>query len=177
MRSITVYNLVELKNQFPKAFAKVLKGWAESQDEWFSGDETLASLKAVVEFCGFHLRNYQIRPWDQSWLKISQKDEEIEHSLEWFTAESVKMGYTHHPDTGKLYFPGRCPFTGYYSDEDFMESVYNNLVKGYTMEECLQKLAIIAQRHCEDDYASQQSEESMMANWESCFFTEDGIMV
>lgn len=177
MRTIQVYSLPELKVQFPKAFAKVLKGWAESQDEWLAGDETLASLAAVVEFCGFNLDNYQIRPWDRSWLKVSQKDEEIEYSLGWFIAEAMEVGYTHHSDTGKLYFPGRCPFTGYCSDEDFMESIYNNLVKGYTMEECLQKLATIAQRHCEDDYESQQNEESMLVNWESCEFTEDGIMV
>lgn len=178
MRNITVYNLVELKERFPKAFAKVLKGWAEDQTEWLAGDETLASLAAVVEFCGFNLDNYQITPWGQSWLRASPKDEEVQYSLVWFTAKAVELGYTFHPDQAdRLYFPGRCPFTGYCSDEDFMESIYNSLAGGLTIERALFKLAAIAQRHCEDDYTSQQSEESMLVNWESCEFTAEGIMV
>ena len=188
-KTITIYTPAELKEQYPAAYEKVLKAWAEAVGD--SGDipwsgETIDSLKQVIEACGFELRDWRIGPYSPSYVKVSgdddyypdnygDDDEPRAKDADWYlTNVLAPLGYV---NDGKAHFPGLCKLTGYGADDDLLESVYKSLLSGRTLTEALEDLADDVRRMFEADLEQQQDEESMLANWGDSLFTEHGEMI
>lgn len=182
-KTIPVYTLEELRTINPGAFEKIHNEWrnvvASDQAPW--SDEVIDSLKAVVDACGGTLKAWSIGAYAPSSMMVSVEDE-FEDGEEVFAKKDSAwmfehilrpLGYKGHKEKG-VDFPGLCPFTGYCADDDFLEAVYKELQRGYTLTEALESLADVARKHMEDDTEQAQDEESMLANWGERLYTEDG---
>lgn len=177
MRNITVYTLEDMRKLDPKVYAKILKRWGESQDDWWAGGDVMKSISKVLELCGFRTRRYEISECGPSWIRVeplSGQDPDA-YDLTWFVDMCKQLGYTE--VNGELKFTGLCLLTGYCADDDCLEHVFKALQKNLTMTEACQGLAKVAQQHCEADMEQQRSEETMLANWENLEFTRNGIAV
>ena len=176
-KTINVYTLAELKESHPDAYAKVLARWADCCTEPNWADETMDSLKAVVKACGGTMKKWSIGAHSPSSMTVEADDEDEDG--EWKDAEWLRLnvlapnGYVKADGTAD--FPGHCKWTGYCADDDFIEDVYKSMKGGDTLTKALEGLATVASRLMERDLEDAQSEESMLANWDGCQFTEDGI--
>lgn len=177
--SVTVYTLEELKESHPEAYKAVHERWEaltlRDNPPWM--EETMASLRAVIDACGGKLADWSIGAWTQCSATVEGIDDE-EQGREWFLHNVLKPnGYTRR--NGHAYFPGNCKFTGYCADDDFLEATWKALKRGDTLTRALEGLADKAGEMMEADYEQAQEEESMLANWgadSGTRFTETGKM-
>lgn len=180
----TGYTLAELKESHPDAYARVHRKWQELtySDSAPWSDETMDSLKAVVEACGGTLEDWSIGT-DSGTCTVRVEDEyEYENASgchaapkgpAWFRREVLKPhGYT--KPNGRPDFPGICAFTGYCADDSFMERAYERIRKGDTLTEALESLASLASEMMADDMEQAANEESMEANWGDNLYDEEG---
>lgn len=185
----TIYTLAELKEHKPEAYKRVLARWEKACDE--SGDcpwseETMDSLKAVVEACGGVLKDYSIGPWSHSHVRV-EVDEEYDtgkwtpggepvyapKDADWLRVHVLKPnGYTR--KNGHAYFPGLCKWTGYCADDAFIEAVWKAMKNGDSLKDALEGLADLARESMEEDCENQKGEESMEANWSDNEYDEHG---
>jgi len=181
MRTVTVtlYTLAELKLAHPKGFAKVLRDWRDScRSNPDDLSDLLASLRAVVKACGGSLTEWSIGS-DSSRLTVDLPERETDGELDtdsdflWFLESVLKPnGYDtlHFP----VVFSGLCPFTGYCADDDFLESIYRSLRNGMPLHRALETLHEVCTRHEQEEAESQESEETMLANWGDNEYTANG---
>jgi len=176
-----LYTLAELREQYPDAYAKVLRRWEE--DAYASGeipwvDETMDSAKAVIEACGGTLRDYYVGPWAQGHFRVEVEDDDDRgrrKGRDWLRREVLKPnGYTDR--RGRATFPGLCRWTGYCADDGFLEAVWRDVCRGATLTEALEGLESDVRHEMEANFEQATSEESMEANWGDAWFTEDGTM-
>jgi hypothetical protein len=171
-KQIEVFSLEELKEKFPKAFQRVHDKWKEGCDcPWT--DEIIASMKAIVEACGARLTDWEIGAYTH--CSITVEDLPEGHDKDWFLKCVLKPNK--YVKKGVVEFHGLCAFTGYCADDDFLEVVWKALESGETLQKALEGMADSAQQHMEDDLTQQQEEDSMMANWDGNFYTENGTKV
>lgn len=179
-KQITAYTLAEMKEQHPEGYAAILKRWQDgcaksNYAPWLYE----ISLKATVKAFGGTLKNYRVNPYSNNFMNVEVNDDYSKPSevgeggtndgtfikdQQWaYDNVLASLGYARKAD-GKVDFPGLCPFTGYCADEGFIEAVWKSLGEGETLTEALEGLADIAGK-------------MMEANWEGCWFAEDGTEV
>ena len=184
---VTGYKLDELKEVAPDAYERICEHWREVvySDTAPWSDETMESLKAVVEAFGARLDDWSIGA-DSGSITVSVEDDyeytnaSGDHTARkgpaWARREVLKpLGYV--KANGRADFPGLCAFTGYCADDAFMERVYERLLKGDTLTEALESCGPLASKMMEDDYEQQANEESMLANWGDNLYTVEGERV
>lgn len=181
---VTGYTLEELKTANPEAYERLAERWRELtyRDSAPWSDETMDSLKAVVEACGGTLTDWSIgtdsgtctvRVEDEYEYTNASGDHSARKGPAWFRREVLKPhGYT--KPNGRAYFPGICAFTGYCADDSFMERAYERIRKGDTLTEALESLAGLASELMADDMEQAANTESMEANWGDNLYTLEG---
>lgn len=198
--TVTLYTLSELKELHPEGYANVLERWqgycSRSESPWAS--ETMDSIKATVKAFNSTLTDYSLGTGGYSYLRVSVPDLKYEYTDEhgdeyidgdgepvylsqedaearFVTDVLTKLGYDRDAVTGHFKFPGLCPLTGYCADEDFIQSVADDVLEdGDSLKDALQNLSTVAVRMMEADEEQQRSEETMEMNWGNMEFEEDG---
>ncbi len=181
---VTGYTLDELKTTNPAAYERLAERWRELtyRDSAPWSDETMDSLKAVVEAAGARLKDWSIGT-DSGSITVEVEDDyeytnaSGDHSAPkgaaWFRREVLKPhGYTR--ENGRAYFPGNCAFTGYCADDAFLERVYERIRKGDTLTEALEAMGPLASKMMEEDMEQAANTESMEANWGDNLYTLEG---
>lgn len=181
---VTGYTLAEIETAHPEAFERIHDRWRDlvyrDQAPW--ADETMDSLRAVIDAAGGSLDDWSIGP-DSGSCSVGIDDHYTYHNASgehsapcgarWFRREVLApLGYVR-PD-GRAYFPGLCKLTGYYADDAFLEDAYRSLRKGETLREALEGLAHVASRMMADDLEQQAGRDGMFANWGDRLFDEHG---
>lgn len=167
----TIYTLAELKSAHPDAYAKVHARWAESvyADGAPWAEEVQDSLRCVVEACGGTINHRGTAEADDC---RDTDDGETLKDAAWLI-ENVLAPSGYAPE-GVPTFPGLCKWTGYCADDDMIESVYEDMAGGMTLQDALRSLDNVAQRHAEDDLEQMADEESMHANWDGREYDAEG---
>ena len=196
MKTIEAYTLAELKSSHPDGYERAHNRWKEQQGDdipWTA--ETMDSLKAVIAEFGGILNDWSIGAYNsesfvsvsvsdefEKWFTDDEGDEDyhmIQKDAQWAIDSVLKpLGYPV-SNVGHIHakFPGLCKLTGYCADDDMLESVYKALEQGETLTDALQGLADVARIAMESNLEQQQSEDSMIANWEDFHFLADGTMI
>ena len=204
METIKVYDIKELKEQFPDAFEKVLNRWQNNTEEVFWTDEIIESLKETFKSAGLTLNNWSLGgqgsyvkfTMPTYWSELADCDVLVEEyegrrALNWlkdaFGLKSVKrVNYIGHDkkkhfryDVVKL--DGKdwsCEFTGYCADHDYLDSLLDDVSKGgCNLEDAFRNLADVCGRLIEQEIEYQQSEEYFLEHAEINDFqyTEHGV--
>ncbi len=181
MKEITIYTLEELEEVNEEAFNKVLAEWATyvktDRDYVPWSDETIDSLRHVVEACGATLGGVSICPfYGNSSITVKTPNIGTDTPDDWVWV-NVLQKYKYLNDNGEAYFPGLCAFTGYCGDDDMLESVWEDVSTGSSLRDALHNLAGVAQKMMEDDIEQDCERESMLINWGEQEYTIDGYQV
>ena len=195
--STNVYTAQELKENYPAAYKKALEEYRRDNQEyplpW--GDEIMQSMKETFKHAGITLRDWEISPYSQSYVKFDMDNEVFDLSgpraVAWLEnnlyaplrltkVTKAQLGYNRsytngaHPyEIGKI---PPCPLTGYCADEDMIESLNKSVASGRTLGESFQGLAGVARRLMESEVEDNDSEECFldMATGNDWQFTIDG---
>ena len=178
MRTITrtVYTLSELKEQHPKAYAKVWDRWREVCCSYAIpwADEMVDSWRAVCEACDCELTDYDVVPYGMVTARVTPNDDENVMDKAAFVAMLQRLGYW---KDDAPHFPGLCAFTGYCGDDDILEDVARAVLdKGESIPDALESAAYVVRKHLEDAQEQHEDEESMQANWGHLEFYKDGTL-
>jgi hypothetical protein len=60
-----------------------------------------------------------------------------------------------------------CPFTGFYFDDDLLESIQTSIRKGDTLKEAFENLADVTRKAIEDETEGQSTEETFLETSEA----------
>jgi hypothetical protein len=190
--TVTTYTAKELREQFPKAFEKALQRW-HNRGEIFWQDETVDSLKALVKAAGAKLKDWNLGAYNRgNHISVEFPQDEagelygpraiawIENNLldtlrvPWRGKERWELA-----KYGSAYRAGKikpCPFTGYCSDDEYLDALRKSVRSGSTLKESFEALAFtcaeILERDCEDQNSPDYFVEHAEAN--DYQFTEDG---
>jgi hypothetical protein len=180
----TLYTIEEIRDRFPDAYDKIREDWCDAVDQ--SGDtpwseEIMGSLEATIAACGAELTDWSIGPYSPSDLTVSVDDffedgedtEEKKDSAWFFDTILRPFGYKAHKEKG-VDFPGLCPLTGICFDDDFLESVYQDLQRDCTLSESLENLADRSREKMEEEIEGEKDEEWMLGALSDMWYTEDG---
>ena len=191
MKTINIYTPQELKENFPDVYDKAYEKYRDSV-EWIPwADEVMESLKAIFDKSGIKLVDWSIGAWNPSWISFDL-DESIGNlsgarAIAWL--ENNLLSYLRIPwrgerrlrlrKYGKYYRPGMiepCPFTGVCFDEDFLESLYKDIVDGMCIQDSYSDLADVACKLLENEYENVTSEEYFL-ECDYPHYTETGRIV
>ena len=204
MNTVNVYDIKELKEQFPDAYEKVLNKWQNNMDEVFWQDEIVDSLKECFNSAGLTLKDWSLGgqgsyvkfTMPTYWSELADCDMLVEdytgrRALNWlkeaFDLKSVKrVNYIGHDKRKHFRYDivkkdGKdwsCEFTGYCADHDYIESLLDDVTKGgCTLEDAFHNLADVCSRLIENEIEYQQSEEYFLEHAEANDFqyTEHGV--
>lgn len=191
MKTVNVYSPDELKEVNPRGFERALERWRGQNDEIPWSDEIIGSLKAIFEASNIALRDYEISAFSYSHVSFDMgtdvKGLSGNRALAWL--ENNLLADLRIPFTGEKrwdlskygqgYRAGMikpCPFTGYCADDDFIESLIEDIKAGETISEAYHSLAQKAGKMFESEAEYQNSEENFLEQ-EHLEFTIDGRMV
>jgi hypothetical protein len=206
MNTIKVYDIHELKEQFPDAYEKVLKKWQYNTEEVFWTDEIIESLKETFKSAGLTLKDWSLGgqgsyvkfTMPTYWSELANYDMLVEEytgrrALNWlkdaFGLKSVKRVNYIGEDKRKHFryevtkLDGKdwsCEFTGYCADHDYLDSLLDDVCKGgCNLEDAFRNLADVCARLIEQEEEYQRSEEYFLEHAEINDFkyTEDGVMI
>jgi hypothetical protein len=189
MKTIIGYSPQELKELNERGFERALENWRSSQEEIFWTDEIIESMKATFEHSGIALRNWSIGAYSHSHVEFDMESDVKELSgnraMAWLEnnllgglrekrtfIQRVTKYVTWNDFTQHNQIPS-CPFTGYCADEDFIESLMNDIKSGDTLRDAYSNLADVARKLFENELDYQTSEEYFLEQ-EDLLFTEDG---
>jgi hypothetical protein len=186
----TLYTVEELKERFPDAYAKAYRRYKDGacQHEIPWSDEIVDSLKATLKAFGATLKDWSIGAWSNSYLKLDEGPDSLqcsgprsfavlERALEPFRIPFVGPKRWTAAKYGKSYRPGMvkpCPFTGVCFDEDFLDSIREDLKAGCTVRQALLNLAHVASRLIEAEQEQMESEEEFANQMDGVEFDADG---
>ena len=188
MKTITVYTPQELKEDFPDGYDKAYQNYRDSV-EWIPWmDEIIQSLKEVFSYSGIKLTNWEIGAWCYSHVSFDL-DEDIGNlsgarALGWL--ENNLLSYLRIPwygekrnkvrKYGSEYHAGKikpCPFTGFFADEDFINSLKEDLKDGGCIQDAYSNLADVAKELIEAENEYVMSEEYFLES-EHLEYTQEG---
>jgi len=130
------------------------------------------SLKQTFSFFDCEMKNWQIGTNCPSFIKAVCIELEDETPLTYVEDRLISKGYE--KSNGRITFPGLCKLTGVCFDEDFLESVYNDVLNGDSLQQAMEGLAYVAQKLLEAEYEQEMSEDTMLCSWGDNEYTEDG---
>lgn len=190
MKTIKLYTAEELKKKHPKGFDYALNHFQNSQDEIFWTDEIMDSLKAIFKASGIRLLDWSIGAYSYSSIRFDMEKDTRELSgvraqawLENNLLSDLRIPYTGKKrwelsQYGQYYRAGMikpCPFTGVCFDEDFLESLQNDIKTGSTLGEAYDNLCDVARKLLENELDYQTSEEYFLE--QDYHFTKDGQLI
>ena len=174
MKTINIYTLQELKENFPDVYDKAYEKYTDSVEWLPHADEVMDSFKEVFKHSGIILKDWSIGAWHYSHVYFDL-DEDIGNlsgarAFAWLEnnlLSSLRIPWYGEKRKnlrkyGRYYRPGMiepCPFTGCGFDEDFLESLYNNIKSGMCIQDSYSDLADVARKLLENEYENVTSEE------------------
>jgi hypothetical protein len=195
MKTITVYTPQELHDKFPEAFERAHEKWRDEMTDIPWTDEIMDSLKAVFEHAGIHLQDYSISSEGyRSYIKFGMDDDEQDltgqKAYTWIKANLLdgakfrrvtydkKLGGKgwRYDITKKDGTAWCCEFTGVCFDDDFVDSLLDDIRGGGTLYEAFKNLANCASHLFELEEEYMRSEDEFLIQ-DHLQFTEDGRMV
>jgi hypothetical protein len=198
METIKVYDINELKEQFPDAFEYAHRKFCEyiASDRLPWQDEIMDSMKATFKLADVELTDWEISDCSQSYVKFYMggevKELEGNRALAWFENNLFwKLRETRPFQNRVKYYSGKpynfthygkmkdCPLTGYCADEDFLGSLIEDIKGGCTISDAFHNLADVAAKLFRNEYEYTQSEEYFIEHAEAndYKYTEDGVMI
>ena len=172
-KTLKVYTLKELKEQFPEGFKSAHADYiAEFQElgeiPW--NDELMDSLKAAVRALGYTLKDWSIGPYDRCSLKIDERD------CDNFTGIR-SLGYIYKAIGGKQNLNG-CNLTGFCADDDFINELISDAKSGMRLRDSVMSLADKAGKLMEAECEYAESEDGFLNSWMmDDYFTASGHRV
>lgn len=194
MQTISIYSLSELNEAHPEGFKTAYDRWCDKgiYDHGIAWqDETIDSLKALIEAAGAKLKNWSLGAYNRgNFISVDAGDSDdltgkrafawLENRLlsalrvPWKGDERKRLR-----KYGAFYYAGLvepCPFTGYCADDNYLDALRERIAKGDTVKEALESLADTCAKLLEDELQYQLTEEYFIeqgdANgWQ---FTEEG---
>lgn len=193
-QTVITYSISELKEQLPRAYDRALENYRNVQySEIFWQDETIDSLKAVVKAAGLTLRDWSLGAYKRNnFIEVHFSSDEVadlsgKRAFAWlennlFAQFRVSFQGRERWKLSKFgagYRPGcikPCPLTGYCADEDYLQSLRDDVKSGCTLKEAFENLESVCAKLLEAEAESQSSVESFEEWAQSCDiqFTEDG---
>lgn len=202
MRTIKLYSPAELKKKNPQGFEKAHDWFRSTNDEIPWQREIIDSLKAVFKASNLDLRDYEISAFSHSWLQFDcdsdvadlsgnralawlennllaslrikfQPFGRVDKEHQWVSTRATLSKY------GQFYRAGMvppCPFTGVCFDEDYLESLRNDIKSGSTIKEAYKNLAHVAGKLFEAEIEQQNSEENFLEQ-DHLEFTIEGVCI
>lgn len=197
----TLYTLAELKAVNPEAYERVYEEWrarcSKSQSPWL--EETCDSLLSCVKGFGFTPRDWSIGSCDSDVRVVDPYDNDVAWALDCvermdedetdeallarignpsiYRARQRLIDAGYKPDAdGNFKFQGLCPWTGYCADDEYAESVWEDVTArgGCSVKEALENLGVVAQRLLSAEEEYEAGEENMLIQWEENEYTIDG---
>ncbi len=182
----TVYTVAELKEQFPDGYKAAFEHFQRQRmecGEVFWQSEIMDSLKAIVAACGMKMSK-----WDLGDSSNRRQDITLDYrhneaaqelsgkrAMAFFWHALKEHGYSRPTFPGwKMEFPGTYGFTGYCADEDFAESIWQNLQTGDTLKEAIEDQARTYGKLLDAEIEQMQSEEEFEVWADGQNFTEEG---
>ena len=188
-REYKIYKYTELSKE---AKEKVKENFGQSECFWT--DDTIKSFQELFNSCdNISLDDYSLGDY-QSYARVSFTYSEIEEmtgkrAMAWIENNllyNIRVSYYGQKrkelrQYGKYYYAGKikpCPFTGYCSDDDFLESLLNDIKEGSTLKDAFENLASVCQKLIQSEIEHQYSEEYAKDTCEAndYIFLEDGTM-
>lgn len=195
MDTVNVYDIKELKEQFPDSYEKVLNKWQNSQDEIFWQDEIIESLKECFKVAGITLKDWLLGGQGSYvkfdiptyWSELADcdmlvDDYEGRRAYNWlktaFDLKSYRRVYytnhlgkkAHRYDFTKLNskkdWDWSCEFTGYCADHDYLESLFDDIHDGMNLKDAFHNLADVCNKLIEQEIEYQSSEEYFLEHAE-----------
>lgn len=173
MKTINVYSFYELSEE---AKQKAIQDFREDYQEVFWQDEIFKSLEALFEVCNnIKMVDYSLGEYN-SYLKVEFSRDEIaelkgKRAMAWIEnnllcelriQEGIHAKYKDYIKYGQYYRSGlikSCPFTGYCADEDYLESLINDIKLGYDLKTCFESLAQVYEKLINQEIEYQNSGE------------------
>lgn len=184
MKTVTVYSPAELKDKFPDAFDYAFEHWKSDQNEIPWSDEIMNSLKAIFKASGIHLYDWSMGTesycsYVKFYMDHNVRDISGNRALAWlennlFAPLRIKANKKEYYQYHESYRPcgdcrpyqiGKvppCPFTGYCADEDFIDSLMNDIKSGSNLYDAFNNLADVASHLFEQEYEQATSEERFL---------------
>lgn len=172
---LTLYTLAELKAQHPAGYKRAHERHLATCHEIPWQDETLGSLKAVFKAAGVKLTNWSIGAYSPSFLRCDFPHDDVadftgKRAMAWL--ENHLFGPLRIPwkcksrwavsRYGRDYRAGHvppCPLTGYCADEEYLQSLRDDVRAGSTLKDAFRALADKAQDLLEADDEHARTEE------------------
>lgn len=177
--TVTLYTAEELKSANPEAFEKAFERFQSQQDEIFWTDETIESLKETFKHSNIDLEDYNLDAAypTHSFIRFDMDNDVYDLSgvraqawLENNLLSDLRIPFSgprrwEVAKYGSYYRPGMikpCPFTGYCADEDFLESLQNDIKAGKCLGDAYKNLAHVAGTLLSNELEYQTSEEHFL---------------
>lgn len=194
---INTYTAQELKGEFPKGFERAHEQYKRSCYDYGIAwtDEIMESMKQVFEHTdGIRLKDYDIGYRGRG-VTVSFDQDEAEdlsgaRAQAWIENNllyKLRIPYEGKErkrlaQYGQYYRPGMikpCPFTGYCADDDYLDSLRDDIKAGCTLREAFENLGNVAERLIDSEWEDQLSEEYFIdhASANGWTFDEDGRML
>jgi len=175
-KTISIYEFSELSQE---AKEHAIEQYREGNTEIFWASEILESLKGLFENCsGVKLKDYSLGEYN-SWIRVDFTNEEVENlsgkrAMAWIEnnllcniripENSFALNGTRRKlaQYGQYYRAGMiksCPFTGYWADDDFLESLLKDIKEGCDLKTAFEGLATEYQKIINNEIEYQNSEE------------------
>ena len=197
-KTITTYSASELKEANYRGFEKALENWRGNSYEIFGSDEIIESLKALINASNLYLQDWSLSMYaHESYVRIdwpSDGASELtgQRALAWLEnnlfdglrekrpfVKRVKQYSNKWYDFTKHNQIPDCPFTGYFADDVYLESLIDDIKAGMSLEDVYNALADKCAELLYAEYEDQNSEEYFIdhADANEYQFTFDGTMV
>lgn len=193
IEQVTEYDLADLKKQHPEAYDRAFQKYQDNVHQrglsW--GDELVESFKAALKATGYTARDWEINNMSgSSYLHVNSRDcDEFTGRRAWAWLENEVLGPLRIPWYGKRRWEVSkygsayradmvppCPFTGYCDDDEYIDTLRDEIRKGSTVREAVEELARTAGRIVEREWEDELSEDRFV-DWvegNEVRFLEDG---
>ena len=197
----TLYTPHELREAHPEGYKRALREWETRDNEIPWCDKIIDSLEAVFKAADVKLCDYSISTCSHSYVRfVFRQCEPMSDpgDIAEFTGKRAMAWLENHlfgplrtpwrgpkrwrvSRYGRAYHAGRvkpCPLTGYCADEDFMQSLVNDVRSGSTLKDAFRTLADVAAKMMGDEDEYQRSEEAFLeCDDGEPKYTEDGDLL
>jgi hypothetical protein len=193
--TINLYTIEELREQHPDTYSELYQEYRDEAAQWDLpwATETVDSLKAFIEALNFKICDYCFSTYRSYFTVHSGYDPaaDIEdlcnarayaHIMNCLEAYRIPYGckhkkYKNYMRYGSCYRAGKilpAPFTGFYTDDIYIEKTIDYVLKHGTLKEAIESLAGTITKILEEDYEQQLSEESFESWCDDDLYTSKG---
>lgn len=178
MRTIEtkLYSFDELSDEAKERVIRREADRVANDDDNFTLNESVDSLKKIVSACGLRMRDWSIGPYNQNNYVKVDCDDVGNRAIARFLRVLIEYGYERPKKFKDMKFPGVCGFTGVCFDDDICEEIWEALLDGETLGKAFDRAGDRIMQICEDDLEYRQTEECILQylDTKAEIYTEEG---